>query len=329
MSKQLFKTVSTGLGIGLLAATLSVSAKADLHGFASSMIFYKGGVSPTYVVNVPTGNQATDNALLLEVGVGDATKGTFTIGFNYTPAGLVTGSNEKVVFSVATSDANSISIVTLNGLGAQSTYPLSVVASNHQIALWGHSASYSYYVPGSSLMSQTFAGTASLGSGTAGAQCFYSMVASIDTDGNFKIATATNSHSASIVDVQSLTLFVSHTSNDSITHAATALWFPLVSVTSSLAAADWTSYAVTNISQWDAQTNGTLQSSIFKSAYATSVGTLGTSNSSNAFPITNWPSAAQTVIAKINTCNGVYANRVALNSSGLIIGGNNGLGRIW
>lgn len=327
MSNKMFKAVSTGLGVGLLAATLSAPASAApvSQSWAAGMIFYKGGTTPTYVVNVPSGNSSTDYTLVIELASTVANLNAFSIGYEFGALSTGSGETNKLSLLSATNDTNSALVTWVNSQGSSVNFSLANSVSSNGGAglfqLWG-GASTSWLTKGANSYTQSLSGNLLFGTGTAALACPYSMTAKLDVNGNFSIDSHTNSIYAP------MSALVSQYS--SITSAAQASYFfPIVTKTSGLVAGDWTSYGTAKFSAWDAQTDGSIAvpSSLFKVAYTTSQATLGSSSSAASLPA--WPTSAATLVAKINTCNGVYANRVALNNSGLIIGGTNGLSRIW
>lgn len=328
MSNKLFRAVSTGLGVGLLAASLSAPANAVSQSWASGMIFYKGGATPTYVINVPTGNTGTDYTLVVELASTATNLNAFTIGYEF-GALAATGAGEinKIAFA-ASNDVNSGSVSWVNSQGLATGFTLNNTASTNGFAglqaIWG-GLSQSWYVPGASSYSQSLSGNVAFGTGTAAVSCPYTMKATLALNGNFSIETATNS-----ISVPMSQNFPNIKNFSTATSGANSFFFPLVSKTSGLAAADWTTIAMASLTVWDAQTNGSIgvPSSLAKVAYTATTASLGTAGTAASNP--NWPSASGVdIFTKINTCNGVYANRTALNNSGLIIGGANGLSRIW
>lgn len=71
--------IKTGLGVGLLAASLGASAGAldGSHGFGNAMIYVSGGTAPVYQIFMPSGTGSTDNVILVEATQG-ATAATMT-----------------------------------------------------------------------------------------------------------------------------------------------------------------------------------------------------------------------------------------------------------
>ncbi|MBS4096882.1 MAG: hypothetical protein KGZ83_08630 [Sulfuricella sp.] len=58
--------IKAGIGLGLMAASMGVSA--DLHSFGKSSIYYKvSGTRVDYAAFLPSGNQATDTVIMLDV----------------------------------------------------------------------------------------------------------------------------------------------------------------------------------------------------------------------------------------------------------------------
>jgi hypothetical protein len=327
MSSKLFKAVSTGVGVGLLAATLSTAASAASvnQSWSSGMIFYKGGSTPTYVINVPTGNSSTDYTLIVELASTVSNLNAFSIGYEFGGLSATSGEKQGLALFSATNDTNHAVVSWVNSHGSTVQFNASDSASTNGapglIALW-NGVSSTWLTAGASSYTQSLSGNLLFGTGTAAIACPYSMTAALALNGNLSIDSATNHIFAPMSSLVS--------NYSTATSGGASLWFPLVTKTSGLAAGDWTSYNTQTFSAWDAQTNGSIAvpSSLFKVAYTTSGASLGTVSSSN-LSNGNWPSTAPSVLSKINTCNGVYANRTALNNSGLIIGGNNGLSRIW
>lgn len=328
MANQGIKALSTGLGVGLLAATLVSSVQAaPSNSWGDSGIYYRGGANPTYVVTVPSGNQSTDSVVIVELTLADVAKNTWSINATVSGAiGAGAGATAGIAYNI-NSDISGVTGVasTVLSNGATTTYNLATTATDIGVpalnGVWNGSAK-TWYVPGSASLSQTFAGISIVGSGTGAANCGYTYKVTQDTDGNFKVNTATGSINVVVTDGTLL---------DAQSTYNTAAWFPTVTKTSGLAAGDWTSYAVTAIGHRDAQTQGSFAdaSALFKTVYKTSVASLGTASSSAGTPFPNWPTSAAVLVAKTNSCTPIYANRVALNNSGLIIGGSNGLSKIW
>lgn len=328
MANQGIKALSTGLGVGLLAATLvSAVQAAPVNSWGDPGIYYRGGANPTYVVTVPSGSQSTDSVVIVELTLADITKNTWSINATVSgsigaAAGAVVGINYAVNTDAIIGVTGTATTILSNG--ATTSYGMADTGTNGVPALNGvwNGVSKTWFVPGSASLSQTFAGISVIGSGTGAANCGYTYKVTQDTDGNFKVNTATGSINVVVTDGTLL---------DAQSSYNTAAWFPTVTKTSGLAAGDWTSYAVTAIGHRDAQTQGSFNdaSALFKTVYKTSVASLGTASSSAATPFPNWPTSAAALVAKVNSCTPIYANRVALNNSGLIIGGSNGLSKIW
>jgi hypothetical protein len=331
MANQRIKALSTGLGVGLLAATLAAPVLAGVqNSFSQPAIYYRGGTTPTYVVTVPSGNQSTDSVVLVELTLADSAKNTWSL--NASVSGNIGATQGGAIVGIGYQIDSNISGVTgtastVLSNGGTTSYGLADSATSGVVALNGvwNGTKLTWYVPGSALISQQFAGVSNIGSGTAAANCGYSYKVSLDTDGNFKVNTVTNGVSVKVTDMTLINV------QSTFPAASSTVWFPSVTKTSGLAAGDWVSYNVTDIGGRDAQIDGsfTNASSIFKVGYGTTAASLGTASSSAASPFPNWPTSAAVLVNKLNSCTPVYANRVALNSSGLIIGGNNGLGRIW
>lgn len=323
MSKQ-FKAITTGLGVGMLAATLGTAAYAGEQSFGSSMIFYKSTPTPTYLVTVPNGNAGTDSFVLVELGLSDATKNTWTLGASVGTVGANGG--EVGGIALPTSDTAHGTISTVNAYGSSLTINLmstdtagSAVGDPALVGLWG-AASRTWLIPGSGSYSASLGGVIGMGSGTAAAQCNYTMKVTVDTDGNFKVNTATGSLSVTITD---------GTGFSSLSNGANSFYFLNAATNTTYVSSQWTSFGSAALGNWDAQRSGSINfpSSIFKVAYSATSATVSSTNT--AAVDTAIGSSVANFVNKINSCVAVYANRMALNNSGLIIGGNNGLARIW
>lgn len=328
MKNQLYKAVQTGCGIALLAATLGTSAQAAQHSFGSGMIFFKGGSTPTYVVNVPNGNRSTDSTLVLEIQQTSATASTYTLGYSF---GALTATSGAVVgLAFNNSDVNTVTVSSVNAVGGTQSFALSGTDGTQTNGapalhgLWG-STNFTYFVPGSDSYTLPLFGQITLGSGASSAQCNYSMRGRLETNGNYSIVTNTNSFSASITEGSGFTGLTANTAGA----AAQSFWFLNSATNTTYAAAAWTSFGTAALGVYDPLQSGSiaLASSIFKVAYSNSTSAVSSANTAGL--ITNWNSTVAVWVNKINSCAGVYANRVALNNSGLILGGNNGLARIW
>jgi len=330
MNQNLFKAVKTGCGVALLAATLGNSALADLHSFAYSGIWYKGGTTPTYLVNVPSGHRSSDATIVLEVALASAASNTYSLGYSFGALGATAG--ETGGFSIS-NNVVSATVSTVNAFGSSQTYDLassSASSSNAQLALFGlwGANSYTYYLPGSGPYTMSLQQQLTLGSGASQALCYVTYSGKMDTDGNYKIPTATNSFSATITDGTGLSATaVLADTNGAL--AAPSVWFLNAATNTTYVAANWTSFSSTVLPIYDVLRSGTigLASSIFLKAYASSSSAVSSANTGGL--MTNWPTSAAVFINRLNSCNGVYANRTAVNNSGLILGGNNGLARIW
>jgi hypothetical protein len=332
MNQNLFKAVKTGCGVALLAATLGNTAMAGSQSFAYSAIFFKGGTTPTYLVNVPAGHRSSDATIVLEIALADAAKNTYTLGYSFGALGATAGETGNIVF--AASDINSVTISSVNANGLAQAYNLKLTGASDSSGAGGvqglWASSYSFYLPGSSNYSMSLQQQLTFGSGASSAVCYVTYTGRIDTDGNYKIPTATGSFSATVTDGTGLsaTVLLQDTAG-AVAHAN--LWFlnTVTNATSALAAAQWTSFNSSKFAIYDPLQSGSIlaASSAFLKAYSTSSTAVSSANTGAILPL--WPTSAAVYVNKMNSCVGVYANRVAINSSGLILGGNNGLARIW
>jgi hypothetical protein len=323
MANQRIKALSTGIGVGLLAATLSGVATAGVpNNPAQAAIYYRAGTTPVYVVTAPSGNQATDSLVMVELSQADPTKNTWTLQPSLSGAfSTATGTMSagiKLTQTVATG-----TVYTNDSNFATATFDLGSTgtASNGVDALagfWGGAASKTWIAPYSAAAQFNLNGTSVVGSGTGAANCGFTFIAKMDTDGNLKVITNTNSMTLNLTDGTTLNAYSSINS---------AVWFPTVTKTSGLAAGDWTSYAVTAIGAYDPLASGSVSfaTSLMKTVYKTSQASMGTSAS--AATTLNVPIATQ--VNKVNSCRPIYDNRVALNNTGVIVGGSNGMIRIW
>lgn len=323
MSNQQFKAITTGLGVGMLAATLSAAAHAD-QSFGSSMIFYKQSPTATYLVTVPNGNRGTDSFVLVELALVDATKNTWNLGAS---VGNISATGGAVAgITLPTSDPAHGTIQTVDAYGASLTIDLTSTDSAGSahgqpalVGLWG-AVNRTWLVPGSNSYSNTVGGVLAMGSGTGAAQCYYTMNITVDTDGNFKVNTGTANMSVTISD---------GTGFSSLSNGANSFYFLNAATNTTYAASQWTSFGSAALGNWDAQRSGSINfpSSIFKVAYSATSSAVSSTNTGAVD--TAIGSSVANFVNKINSCVAVYNNRTALNNSGLIIGGNNGLARIW
>jgi hypothetical protein len=318
MKHVLYKT---GIGVGLMATSLgamATGANLGLHTFAESSVFAKtSGGNPIYATFIPSGNASTDSVILVEL-----TQGT----------GTAPGTWQYYVSSGSLGAANNV---------AGEIYSYSIEGSDTQSA-WGIT-------------------NTSITSGY-GNLSFYGAVGNFTTEsGSSASANAKSSNGENLLQFSYSTAVSSQTCSISfnayvgtddylqyqvigVNTAGSSLGWNSILGASSTAIAAANSYAITTKSGGAA--TDTVSGTNFGADFAGNVALYGTSTASvpptfsyAIVNLHNGPAAAPTltgtgatgagVFKQMNTCYGVVNNRIALNSSGLVVGGKVGLIRIW
>lgn len=299
-----------GLGIGLMATSLGAMAGGGglgLHTFGDAMIYAKSGTAPMYAVFVPSGNQSSDAVILLEM-IQGATPAQQTWSYFVSSSVLSAGAGAhvpgmKYTVSFASTDVNYWSIT-------------------NSSSAFGAATTSSWYGPiGNGSTSVPTSGTNITSNGeirlpfaytttASGATCSLTFNAYMGPDDylQYQISSWTNSGGVGASNLPAdnwstgsftITTKSGGATSDTITgtHFADAFIAPAaVRVGVSLASIKTYTYFAYSLTTGAASTSGTIASSLLKA---------------NA------------------TCSQVASNRLALNSSGLVVGGKQGLLRLW
>ncbi|MFC4161614.1 hypothetical protein [Chitinimonas lacunae] len=299
-----------GLGIGLMATSLGAMAgggSLGLHTFGDPLIYAKSGSTPMYAVFVPSGNQSSDAVILLEMNQG-ATAAQQTWTYFVSSSVLSAGAGAHVPgmkYSVPiTSTDGSVWSITNSTVGF----------SAHITSTW-------YGPVGNGSTSVPSSGTNITSNGEIRLPFSYSTTASGATC--------------------SLT-FNAYVGPDDYLQYQISSWSNADGVgTANLPAANWSTGSYTITTKSGGATSDTVSGTHFADAFiAPAAVRTGVSLASIktytyfAYSITTGAAStsgtiASSVLKGNSTCSQVASNRLALNSSGLVVGGKQGLFRLW
>jgi hypothetical protein len=283
--------IKAGIGLGLMAASLGVNA--DLHTFGKQSIYYKvTGNRVDYAAFLPSGNQATDTVIMLDV-LQSSTISTWNYAVGGSLSGVAGYTNSTNTGSVSTGAGAASYISAYSGpAGGQVWRGTGVISSFDGAAVLGTVSVSTYYGGDTRALSLSFTEVV-----TASSQaCNMTFHASLNTDDYLLFTNVTVQPSGWPVATDS----VSYRTKSGTTATDTA----------SMAAAAFTGY-------------NAIATSSFATFSAWSIPVALTAGGSlNTV-------AVSALSGPFSKCNTPAVARTATNSAGNTIGGKGGMMRLW
>jgi hypothetical protein len=311
----------TGIGVGLMATSLgamAAGASLGLHDFGDSMVFARAsGGQPVYVSFVPSGSQGTDNVILLELTQGSGTApGTWQYYLSSTNLGNAANApGMKYSFEAASNSQSAWAVTASVTSGAATQTYYGPIGGGSQGAGSTNSASVS---TSNGEINQNFSYTTVVSSQT----CAINFNAYVGTDDymQYQIMGFNTANSASYWNTIMGASSVLATTTGSYT----------ITTKSGGAATDTVSG--TNFGGdfgGDRFQTGTSYALIPTFSYAIVDVTAGAPASSFSATLTGTGATGAGIFKTMNVCSSVVNSRLSLNSLGLVVGGKNGMLRIW
>ncbi len=280
--------IKAGIGLGLMAASLGASA--DLHTFGKQSIYYKvTGSRVDYAAFLPSGNQATDTVIMLDV-LQSSTISTWNYAVGGALALANAGADSTKTGSVSTSTGSTSYITGFSGpAGGQVWRGTGVLSSFDAQGVLGTVTVSTYYGGDTRALSLSFTEVV-----TASSQaCNMTFHASLNTDDYLQFTNVTVSPSGWPAATDS----VSYRTKSGTTASDTA----------SIGSAAFNAYNAASTSSFYTFTVWTVP---IVGAAANTV-------------------AVSALSGPFSKCNAPAVARTATNSAGNTIGGKGGMMRLW